>query len=79
MTEQILAYAKKQGWNVGLVLAILWQNNRLNDVEARLYDCLQDRAEIRNISTHKDPFEIHVKLVAVLPCDNKRRNVKKIS
>ena len=79
MTDQIIEYAKKQGWNIGLLLIILWQNTRIESIEVRLYDCLENRIEIRNISSHKDPTKIDVKLLAVLPCDNKRRNDKKIS
>lgn len=46
MTPQIVAeLSKKHGVNFLLICAIFWLNNRLSDVESKLYDCLDDRAD----------------------------------
>lgn len=46
MTPQIVAeLSKKHGVNFLLICAIFWMNNRLSDVESKLYDCLDDRAD----------------------------------
>lgn len=65
MTPQIVAeLSKKHGVNFLLICAIFWMNNRLSEVEAKLYDCLDDKA------TYKTSEEKHVTIkptYAVLP------------
>jgi len=39
MTDQIIEYAKKQGWNIGFILVIIWQNSRIDKVEHMLFTC----------------------------------------
>lgn len=61
ITESI----KKHGATTLLVMALLWMNNRLSDVEEKLYDCLEARAVVSSGVDHKryekDP------VVAILP------------
>ena len=65
MTPQIVAeLSKKHGINFLLICAIFWLNNRLSQVEAKLYDCLDDKA------TYQRSEEKHVAIeptYAILP------------
>jgi hypothetical protein len=36
---------EKYGVNALMFIAIIWMNNRLNEVESRLYDCMEKRVE----------------------------------
>lgn len=75
--KEILETIQKYGVNALLVFAILWLNNRMNNqeaklerVEERLYNCLQN-AEVKPLTTY--PHEINqIRLVGVL--EDKRRH-----
>jgi len=76
MTEQIFEYAKKQGWNIGFVIVILWMNSRMNDMESRLYHCYETM-QISEISHSKKDYNYKLTQVAILPIskeDEKRIN-----
>jgi hypothetical protein len=45
-----------------LIVAIIWMNNRLNEVERRLYDCMEKRIE----RTTEQPIKREIKY-AILP------------
>ena len=78
MTEQIFEYAKKQGWNIGFVIVILWMNARMNTVEERLYHCY-DQLNLSEIKPSNIPKDYSLKLVAILPTcikiENEENNI----
>jgi hypothetical protein len=45
-----------------LIVAIIWMNNRLNEVERRLYDCMEKRIE----RTTEQPIKREIKY-AIIP------------
>ena len=47
-TIEIIKAVKDYGVNAVLVIAVLWMNSRMNDIEARFYDCLDSRLQDRN-------------------------------
>jgi len=66
MTEQIFEYAKKQGWNIGFVIVILWMNSRMNDMESRLYHCYETM-QLSEIDPYDKDYNYRLKQVAILP------------
>ena len=53
MTPQfVLDLTKKHGISAFLIFALYWMNGRLERVEARLYDCLEERAEAKSLPTN---------------------------
>jgi hypothetical protein len=67
MTDQIFEYAKKQGWNVGFVIVILWMNSRMNVVEERLFHCY-DQLNLSEIKPSERSSRIIItKQSAILP------------
>ena len=66
MTPQILAeQTKKHGISFLLFCALFWMNNRLSAVESKLYDCLEDKVEMRRDQSQK--LIKHEQTFAVLP------------
>lgn len=61
LTESI----KKHGATTLLVVALLWMNNRLSEVEEKLYDCLENRVSADS-GLHKRHHNIQ-EMVAILP------------
>jgi hypothetical protein len=58
MTPQIVAeLSKKHGVNFLLVCAIFWMNNRLSDVESKLYDCLDDKGAYQGAQEKQAVFK----------------------
>ena len=62
---------KKHGALGMTVIALIWMNSRLSSVEDKLFNCLNDKQEIRQ-ATHKSKIYIKNNLIAVLP--NEKRN-----
>tara|TARA_R110000868_G_scaffold279203_1_gene539263 strand:- start:12160 stop:12402 length:243 start_codon:yes stop_codon:yes gene_type:complete len=75
MTDQIFEYAKKQGWNVGFVIVILWMNARLNEMEERLYHCYETM-QLSEITHSNESHNYRLKQLAILPI--KREDEKRI-
>lgn len=66
MTPQILAeQTKKHGVSFLLFCALFWMNNRLTAVESKLYDCLEDKVEMRRDQSQK--LIKHEQTFAILP------------
>jgi hypothetical protein len=53
---------EKYGVNALMFIAIIWMNNRLNEVERRLYDCMEKRIE----RTTEQPIKREIKY-AIIP------------
>lgn len=63
----LIEAAKKHGISVLLIFALVWMNNRLSDVEEKLYDCLEARAQASEIPlSRKQQHEVSY-IAAVLP------------
>lgn len=66
MTPQILAeQTKKHGISFLLFCALFWMNNRLTAVEQKLYDCLEDKVEMRRDQSNR--LIKHEQTFAILP------------
>jgi len=79
MTDQIFEYAKKQGWNIGFVIVILWMNQRMNEMENRLYHCYETMqlSEISNSS--KEDYNYKLTQVAILPISKEdEKRIKRV-
>jgi hypothetical protein len=63
----IIEGAKKHGISVLLIFALVWMNNRLTDVEEKLYDCLEDRAQARQMPLSRKQQHELTYVAAVLP------------
>lgn len=72
----LLKYLKDAGLIGGMAAALLWMNGRLNKVETRLYDCLEERAIVRSatISNKSNTLEASLELYAVKPKKIKIKN-----
>ena len=78
MTDQILEYAKKQGWNLGFVIVILWMNSRMNEMESRLYHCYETM-QLSEITNSNEDYNYKLTQVAVLPISKEdERRIKRI-
>lgn len=63
----LIEAAKKHGISVLLIFALVWMNNRLSDVEEKLYDCLEARSQASEIPlSRKQQHEVSY-IAAVLP------------
>lgn len=72
MTPQIVAdYTKKHGTSFLLICAIFWLNNRLSNVESKLYDCLEDSAQMKATPIHKSSLHKYDPIYAILPKEEK--------
>jgi len=74
---EILETIKKHGALGMTVIALIWMNSRSSSVEERLFQCLNDRQEIKKASTPRSEILIKEQLVAILP--NERKNKRIIS
>lgn len=63
----IIESAKKHGISVLLIFALVWMNNRLSNVEEKLYDCLEDRAQARSTPMSKKQYKHVDPTYAILP------------
>ena len=72
---EIIETIKKHGALGMTVIALIWMNSRLSSVEEKLFNCLSDRQEIHQSSTHRSEIFIKTKLIAILP--NERKNTIK--
>jgi hypothetical protein len=55
-----------------LYMATVKQENKIEQIEARLYDCYEDKAQQRNLSKkYKVPYQ----LLAILP--NEKNNIRR--
>ena len=63
----IIEGAKKHGISVLLIFALVWMNNRLTDVEEKLYDCLEDRAQARQMPLGQKEYHYSDPVFAILP------------
>lgn len=74
---EIIETIKKHGALGMTVIALIWMNSRLSSVEEKLYNCLSDKQEIHQASTHRGEIFIKTNLIAILP--NERKNsIKRI-
>lgn len=73
--KEALTLIDKYGVKPLLLLAILWLNNRVSTVEARLYDCYEQ--QIKNSPISSLPHSNVEKTYAILPKDN-LKDVKKL-
>ena len=72
MTPQIVAdYTKKHGTSFLLICAIFWLNNRLSNVESKLYDCLDDQIQMKSSDVHKPNVHKYEPIYAILPKETK--------
>lgn len=67
----IIEGAKKHGISVLLIFALVWMNNRLSNVEEKLYDCLEDRAQMKATPVHKSSIHKNEPIYAILPKEEK--------
>jgi hypothetical protein len=70
--KEAITLIDKYGVKPLLLLAILWLNNRVSTVEARLYDCYEQQIKSHPVS--KLPTPKIEKTYAILP--NKCKSVK---
>lgn len=63
----IIEAAKKHGISVLLILALFWMNNRLSNVEEKLYDCLEDRARMRQVPMSEKKYKHIDPMYAIIP------------
>jgi hypothetical protein len=78
MTPQIVTdYTKKHGASFLLVCAIFWLNNRLSNVESKLYDCLEDRVQASSSSMNKPIQHKYEPTYAILPKEEKHGESKR--
>ena len=59
-------YTKKHGTSFLLICAIFWLNNRLSNVESKLYDCLEDKVQLQSKNIHTELYE-YTPIYATLP------------
>jgi len=78
MTDQIFEYAKKQGWNIGFVIVILWMNQRMNDMESRLYHCYETM-QLSEIKPYEKDYNYKLTQVAILPISKEdEKRIKRV-
>lgn len=63
----LIEAAKKHGISVLLIFALVWMNNRLSDVEEKLYDCLEARTQVSEIPLSRKQQHELTYVAAVLP------------
>ena len=72
MTPQIVTdYTKKHGTSFLLICAIFWLNNRLSNVESKLYDCLDDQIQMKSSDVSKTNVHKYEPIYAILPKEEK--------
>lgn len=74
----VAEYTKKHGTSFLLICAIFWLNNRLSNVEAKLYDCLEDniQSQSKNINTESHKY---IPTFATLPEERKNGTKRKMA
>ena len=65
--EAFVKIIHKYGVTGLMACALLWFNNRLNNVEARLYECYEDAATYNRKSLNDRPHDESSPVYAVLP------------
>ena len=73
-TTTIIDYAKKQGWNIGFIIVILWQNSRLEKVEEKLFYCYTSKQ-----ISHQKQVEDKTEYIAILPNEVSAKRIKRYS
>lgn len=63
----VIEAAKKHGISVLLIFALVWMNNRLSNVEEKLYDCLEDRARMGSAPMSEKQYKHIEQTYAILP------------
>lgn len=63
----VIESVKKHGVTGLLCISLFWMNNRLSDVEERLYDCLDARAEANSNPIGSKKHYQRDNTVAILP------------
>lgn len=63
----LIEAAKKHGISVLLIFALVWMNNRLSNVEEKLYDCLEERAQASEVPLSRKKHHEASYVAAVLP------------
>jgi hypothetical protein len=58
---------KKHGVTGLLCICLFWMNTRLSDVEERLYDCLDERAQAKSSPISSTKYHTRDHMVAILP------------
>ena len=71
----VAEYTKKHGTSFLLICAIFWLNNRLSNVENKLYDCLEDRTQLESKNVNTKLYE-YVPIYATLP-EEKKYGIKR--
>lgn len=78
MTPQIVTdYTKKHGTSFLLICAIFWLNNRLSNVESKLYDCLDDQIQMKSSDVHRSLQHKYEPIYAILPKEEKHGESKR--
>ena len=64
---------KKYGVQGLLCVCLFWMNNRLSTVEAKLYDCYDDKVIMQH-QANNSTIHLHERIIAILPDEktNKR-------
>lgn len=63
----VIEAAKKHGISVLLIFALVWMNNRLSNVEEKLYDCLEARAQMVSAPMSEKKYDHVEQTYAILP------------
>lgn len=69
----ILKAIRDYGINAILVVAVIWMNSRVNEVELKLYDCFQHRIDEKWRNFYPNPQVTSMKNFAILPEEIKIR------
>lgn len=73
----VAEYTKKHGTSFLLICAIFWLNNRLSNVESKLYDCLEDKSQLESKKMDKELHE-YIPAFATLPEERKNGTKRKM-
>jgi hypothetical protein len=75
--ELLRKYGARDVFFIGAVLylysATIKQENKIESIEARLYDCYEDKAQQRNLSKN---YKIPNQLLAILPNEKNSKHRK---
>jgi hypothetical protein len=81
METKIIEIVEKKGALGLTIVALIWMNNRLSNVEDKLYDCLKHPPKITQLDmsrkTHDNLLFQKPLMIAVLPNQKEREIVKK--
>ncbi len=73
----VAEYTKKHGTSFLLICAIFWLNNRLSNVESKLYDCLEDRTQLQSKNIDTELYK-YTPIYATLPEERKNGTKRKM-